>query len=157
MLTLTVILTTVVAFVAIEASVSYVVNTILGGQTQLSPSKWYRSVTCINPEIGCRELHIFGALLLGTIDGSIMCWWQGYSLVPVLAAAATIEVSWLLLTNVLWRPEWQSYFLWPQLGVACLAGTIVCIVASIMLGVAATPILIAGALSAVTFALMIPL
>ena len=111
----------------------------------------------LSDQLRCREMHIAAALFIGCAAGFVDCWFNDYSPASVVIVMAAMECAWLLLTYVLWRPADQSYMEWRQLftaaGIAALCGWI----AVSVVGVAMSPLLIAGGAFAVVFVLMIPL
>lgn len=154
MLTVALIVTPIVLLVAISS-----------GMTMLFPgfaSTDFRTHEAyiahhLRQQLLCRELHILSALLIGAVDGAIICCWNGYSPLPMLIAAATIEVSWLLFTKVIWKPSDQSYMEWRQIGAAVVGGVIAGAVACILASAAISPLLIGGAVTLISFFLLMPL
>ncbi len=105
----------------------------------------------------CRELQLLCAIAVATATTGVYCWWEHQSLVPALAAFATLEAMWLLTTMVMNRRKERTYSDAPSLALAVAAGALVGFFLTGAMAAAITPLILAGVLFAVVWCLLFPL
>ncbi|MFA6210699.1 MAG: hypothetical protein WC714_14810 [Candidatus Obscuribacterales bacterium] len=152
------ILTTIVTFVAVIALVGVVFSHLFKGDSSLNYASndayW---AAFMKKQLLCRELHILAAIAVGVCTGLVQCIWNDISATPLLLALGTVEAIWLLAMFVIFPPKEQVYTDLKRFFVALAGGAAVGTFACLTLGVAATPLIVGGALFLVAWIILTPL
>ncbi len=152
------ILATIVTFIAVIACVSFAFSLIFKGDSSLNYSSndayW---AAFMKKQLLCRELHIATALTVGACTGLLQCHWNNISATPLLLALGTVELVWLSLMFVVFKPKEQVYTDLKRFSIAVVAGAGVGTIACLTLGVASAPLTVGGILFLVAWVLLTPM